>query len=76
MKAYQVLLIRNRWQTRPAVIEQRLDRASALGPVLGSGDYRIDVGGEQFWVALPWLDDARRAERLLASAARSDRVAE
>jgi hypothetical protein len=62
--ADQVLLIRNRWETKPAVIEKRLDLAGALGPVRGSGDYRIEVGGDQFWVPLRWLDEARRAERL------------
>lgn len=70
--ADKVLLIRNRWETKPAVIDKRLDRAGALGPVQGSGDYRIEVGGDQFWVPLRWLDDARRAARLSVRPAGSD----
>jgi hypothetical protein len=59
-----VLLIRNRGETRPSSIEKRLDRSTALGPVEGRGDYRIEIDGDQFWVPLRWLDEARRAQRL------------
>lgn len=59
-----VVLIRNKGELRPTAIERRLDKSNALGPVDGSGDYKISIDGDDYWVPLRWIDEARRAQRL------------
>jgi hypothetical protein len=36
----------------------------SLGAVTGSGDYRLEFQSILYTVPLPWLDEARRAQRL------------
>mgnify|MGYP001486976890 CR=1 FL=1 len=64
---HHLLVIRNRGESKPQSIEQRLDGSTGLGPIDGYGDHRIAINGTDYWVPLRWLDEARRTQRLSTS---------
>lgn len=55
----EVLLIRNRFMTRPHALVARRPRRS-LSPLQGSGDEYVFVDDVKYWVPMFWTDEARR----------------